>query len=372
MNRHIPVLILSLILLCSCGSNDEPAPGPQPELSLDPNKTYISFKMAMRGEGSRSRGVNPGASQGNWWTIDPSKPSTDMESKISMPLYATIYDKVDNGSGMRALARVSGLQMAGETIYGVLSLNSGINITDLTNNNVRLMLYVNAGTRSDNLFNATLGNLGSGIGSETFSSYGTEAQVSQIPAWGVISLDRPAIAKGKCLHFGTVKLLRAMAKVRVEFKLPAEQAAATTFNSVTVENMCGSGRLVPNDWWHRWSTEDTRHDAMYETGSQNVSASYNAANNVVEFYLPEFSNPRAGNAEMKLNISYTVSGQQRNAAIFLREYDANGKVTDKVYNIVRNNYYHYEVTSVSVDKIKLTAYVNDWAWRGPLGSEIIF
>lgn len=325
----------------------------------------------MRADGG-SRGVNPSGDI-NWTIINPERPGEGMENRILKPIQATICDKTDSGSGIRALARVTDLQYVGETVYGVLSLNPGISLSDLTDNNIRLMLYVNHSVSASDewRFNTTLAGQTDGIGGITFTKFGTAEQVDAIPAWGVISVDNPAIAKGKCLNFGTVALLRAMAKVRVQFNLPADQAAVTSFNSVSIYHFATSGNYVPQDWWHRWQTADTRHDAMNGTGGTNAEASYSASSNVVEFYLPECANPTAA-GEIGMRLSYTVSGENRTADIYFREYDSNGHITDKVYNIVRNNYYHYEVTSVSMDKIQLTAYVNDWAWRGNLGSEIRF
>lgn len=375
MKRYLFVLILGVLFFGSCSSGDEPEPAPGPQLQLDSDKAYISFRMAMTGSDG-SRGMNPGQYPGNgyWGVIDPAREGTEMESRIQRPLFASIYDKTNDSGTLRCLARVTDLQYAGTTIYGVITLNPGFTIDDIRNNNVRLMVYANfSGADEQRLYGSDLSAQNSGVGGETFTRHGTAAAVGVIPAWGVAPFDRPDIGKGRCINFGEVKLLRAMNKIRVEFNLPADQRAATTFHGLTLYNAATSGRYVPENWWHRWQTIDTEHIEIYEdAGAANLTEEYAAVDNVVEFYVPECNNPRNGMDEVRMRLKYTVSGDYRESDIYVRRYDDNGRITDTIYNLARNNYYHYEVTSVSMDKIKLTAYVNDWAWRGDLGSEIIF
>lgn len=200
--------------------------------------------------------------------------------------------------------------------------NGKLEIEDLPSESLRCHLMVYANCTSS---------------TETFS-YG----VRYIPMWGLKETTLN-LAKGELTEVGEpIYLLRAMAKVSV--KLDAAISTEFELDSVTIDKYNQKGNVLPA-YKTLVDTEDMDLGTVFnpDTTFLGTDLAFNKiSDDEFSVYLPEYCNE--GEDASPATISVVIDG--KSYALEFKNY-INGQVGSDAYNIVRNHYYQYVITSVN-------------------------
>ena len=168
--------------------------------------------------------------------------------------------------------------------------------------------------------------------------------VQYIPMWGVKKTTLN-LAKGELTNVADpICLLRSMAKVEV--KLHADIAASFDLDSVMIDRYNETGNILPA-YEKLVDTESMNQEQVFNP--VDASSAINLLFNKItddEFcvYLPEYRN--IGNQAYPAKILVFIG--DNTYSIEFKNY-VNGKPGENAYNIVRNHYYQYTITSVATD-----------------------
>lgn len=197
--------------------------------------------------------------------------------------------------------------------------------------------------------------------------YSTPIQTT-IPMWGIKSFTFPASApEDNTIDLGTVSMLRATAKVGVKLseKLKDE---GYQLKEIKLNYANSNGYSVPERWHHADTkfTESLVHDQAFRPVANSLIKDINAMTRGTltdgfYIYVPETENKPAD----ELSLAVTLANS--NGDEFEFDYEdgikfcnySDGKPTDDRFNIVRNHFYDYTITDISLG-LKLDLNVADW------------
>lgn len=296
-------------------------------------------------------------SRAAWETNDSQKHGTAMENRIDLNgLRVAIYSiNQDNTVGPR-------IGVAENLLYW--NINEGDNnnaddpieyqlVGDISNvaleegERYRFMVYANFPSNQNNNFSLTDIDVNDGY----------------IPMWGVITHQ---ISGGELEELGTIDLLRAAAKIEVNFTdtFPINEY---TISNVAIKNYNRTGNNLPTGWDDCEKTEaldmencinvtsDHIHGVLSFTSNKDVN------DNTYTIYLPEYSNVSHADDKSVVQVTLRKDEHEKTYDIPFCEYTEQGApVLAKEYNVVRNHIYRFNITRVAAGSLKLNFEVADW------------
>ena len=310
--------LLSLLSLASCSRNDEVTVADGEE-----GKVYVTLTLSINGEEAGSRAA---------W--DPEQTTDEQgvgwENEINN-LQILIYNENNTYAGT-----VEGLFGSSDRYIGTLSG------TNWQSGTYKFVVLAN--------FTATNINLAD-LATLTYNQ-----NAAYIPMYGVLK-NNFTFAAGKNTDIGSIDLLRAMAKVEVEFSddFPTDY----TIGDITISPYNTKGHCVPNGYTSVETTGKLDREEAGTTYSFNPLASkstssltFKEENGKYYIYLPEYDNSTDA-----AQIQVTVNGETYPLAF--KNYE-NGVPTGEPYDIVRNHIYRYTITGVSDGMLTVKYHALPW------------
>lgn len=237
----------------------------------------------------------------------------------------------------------------GENIYRFVGDVTSLNLT--SGRDYKVAVYANCVAAEDNQM--------------SFDYTSLDSKSGAIPMWGVKQV---ALSLTENQDIGTISMLRAAAKVEVNL---GEAMADYTIHSVTINVLNRYGYSLPNGWNSvANTTEIVRDNSMREyrslytpTGGVHFEPS---SERQQILYLPEYSNtdPLTPMASMTVVLKDKSGTQITFAdALSFGRYSAGKLVEGTAYDIVRNNYYQFNITGIS-GGLTIDYKVADWSEGG--------
>lgn len=309
--------LLSLLLLASCSRNDEVAVAEGEE-----GKVYVTLTLSINGEEVGSRAT---------WNSeqDTDEEGVGWENKID-DLQILIYDDADEYVGT-----VEDLFASNSQYVGTLS---GTNWQSGTYKFVVLANFTASNTKLADLAAIT---------------YNQNAEY--IPMWGVLKSNFTFPA-GKRTDIGSIDLLRAMAKVEVNFaeSFPSNyKIGAITINPYNTQGYCLPAGYASVDATGELDREEISPASFNPLDSpSNMELIFKGENNSYYIYLPEYDN-----STKPAKIQVTVNDKPYD--LEFKDYE-NGAPTGDPYDIVRNHIYRYTITGVNDGKLIIKYKAMPW------------
>ena len=320
MKNWLYILYIGLMgcFVTSCQLQDD-------EVQLAPSKVKISFTVVLDDFGSRASGEN------NEATSDL-EVGSNYDNQINIAadnsLQVFVYDLQGKLLGQVINKDVYKIKNS-ENTY---NFNGEVEISNIQQGSLdcRLMVYANYDKNED----------------ETF-----EQNSKYIPMWG-IKTTRLNLKKGEAANLvGPIYLLRAMAKVQV--KLDATIKDKFDLQNVSIDKYNVEGNVKPISSMSL-DTEELDSDAVFNPNNRTPGTNLDfnkITNDEFSIYLPEYQN--VGDGASPAAISVVINDVSYK--IKFGNYTS-GQATGSAYNIVRNHYYQYTITSVNtVDNVLLTS-----------------
>ena len=310
--------LLSLLLLASCSRNDEVAVAEGGK-----GKVYVTLTLSINGEEVGSRAT---------WNSeqDTDEEGVGWENKID-DLQILIYDDADEYVGT-----VEDLFASNSQYVGTLS---GTNWQSGTYKFVVLANFTASNTKLADLAAIT---------------YNQNAEY--IPMWGVLKSNF-TFAAGKRTDIGSIDLLRAMAKVEVNFaeSFPSNyEIGFITINPYNTQGYCLPAGYASVDATGELDREETSPASFNPLDSPlNMELTFKGENNSYYIYLPEYDN-----STKPAKIQVTVNDKPYD--LEFKDYENGAPKEGTQYDIVRNHIYRYTITGVNDGKLKLEYRVLLW------------
>ena len=366
-------LMLGCFVLASCVNDEE-------EICLPDGKTEVLFSLVLPDNTSGTTRADD-EEPPTWGNYSPQKPGVGYDNKIDLDgvkmlifdsekkfvgeLSGMIYTKIDDKTyqyvGVAPKKTVDGKQ---------------VNIDSGTYQFVVLANY--------DLGSSSITNL-SDLAGKLFDYYdgNNASNLPNIPMWG-ITKKALTVLPGNRDNIGPISLLRAVSKVTVRLKEPETTETSETtetvdpfsgwsLSKVTVKNFNKNGFVLPSTYDVENTTDiklegETLHVGEGIITDLNTMMTFNASDDEVTFYLPEYVNAGSNN-QVKLAVTLSkkvVEGDNAETMTFeapiqFCEYE-NGKpkVDGKTYNIIRNHYYQFNITKFDDGALYVKPTVSDW------------
>lgn len=322
--------MIGLLFVTSCHSDDTPA---------DSGSIRLVFRIYMPTTTTPSRAAED-SDEGEEWesAINPSK------------LHVILYSP--GGKNIGALENVALVRTSDPNVYDVtgsmllskLLLDDGIF-------NGQIMVYANMDGVNDAAdFDEKQVNL------LTFSR---NAGAHYIPMWGVKRLN-VSLQAGSQSDIGTINLLRAEAKIKVELRQDMTEYFELTQVQLTQAN--ASGYSLPR-YENLKDLQDVQllehHAFTHFLGSEPKLKNINMVNQAI--YVPEYENQDAAQAtSIQLSLVDKRDGKTTDYTLPFVEYDANGAPTNTPVDIVRNHYYHFILYKGDDGMVSVQLRVRKW------------
>lgn len=314
--------LLSLLLLASCSRNDEVAVAEGEE-----GKVYVTLTLSINGEEVGSRA--------DWLPEqNTDQPGVGWENKID-DLQILIYDANNNYVG-----KVEDLiQLLDGRYSGTLSSDA-----EWTGNtNYKIMAFANCPSIDNPSNISTL-------------DY-TRANVSYIPMWGVTTTTFD-LTPGESDDIGSIDLLRAMAKVEVNFaeSFPSDyEIGAITISPYNTQGYCLPAGYESVETTGALDREEagTAYSFNPLASASTSSLTFTGENGKYYIYLPEYENSTDA-----AKIQVTVNGETYE--LEFKDYENGAPKEGTQYDIVRNHIYRYTITGVDDGELKLEYRVLLW------------
>ena len=321
MKNWIYILYIGLLgcFTMACQSSPE-------EVQLPLGKVQIGFTLALGDLDSRSR------AEDDWSEVetttgvigDSYENQIDLRNGLQVLVYSTknnhYIGKVINPDVVRQ-------QTENGRVYEFQGdLEIDLNYINQDQLSCRLMVFANCANVTDN-------------NKETLAfSY----DAAYIPMWGVQECTL-TLTKGEVSRVPqTIYLLRAMAKVEV--KLDAAIVNDFNLSSVSVDKYNMYGYVLPT-YEIGSNTETLDIESVFNPNETEIGENLvftKTADNEFYIYLPEYKN--AGEDTTPTSISVVID--ERPYTIEFKNY-VSGSAHGEAYNIIRNHYYQYTITSVN-------------------------
>ena len=198
-----------------------------------------------------------------------------------------------------------------------------------------------------------------------YANCGTDKEVytysagALIPMWGV-RLANLNLANEAENEIDDIYLLRAMAKVEVA--LHEDIVALFDLTDVVVDKYNTVGNVLPAGYATAVDTRDLGQQDVFNPNNtpSNTDLSFTEVEGQGAFYayLPEYQNV---GVDSPAEIRFLIDEKLYNIQFM---HYVGGRATGESYNIVRNHYYKYTITSVSAETVEvnlsLQYEVEDW------------
>lgn len=339
------IVLFSASLFCACIRTDGMGQGAD-----EGRPMLVTFSLDVQSQsGTRAYDDN------QWGGEYPSLVGTDFENRIDLStLMVFVYDT--NGNFVTELPIL-------------LSEKDQNNVTHLTCAFPKTMNYV-VGTsyRFMVIANCTGKNYGISYNGNVPNLAGlvfTTQSMGTIPMWGVKTDELEELpADNRVLDLGDISLLRAVAKVGV--KLSEDVAEEYDLVDIKLNYANANGYCLPEGWNKTSTTELLEHDEVFRPNATSQLEHINAKTSSLDdgayyLYVPETANNVAPN-DLSIAVTLEKDGEliefpYENGIRFCK-YN-NGQPTADYFNIVRNHFYDYTITEVSVG-LKMALVVADW------------
>lgn len=352
---------MSAVGLTGCVTDGEGPDCPdRPDPEVD--ALVVSFRVAVPSPAA-SRAATPPVPDNeddgqNWGNYEPGEEIEFENTLLARNFTVTLYNATDNSYLGRVTAFVLDKVTAstGTADYyefrGVLELQN-TNMTEAELGAITAKMAITANGEPTDAQKVAALSATNGLAALTFSKIGQQADFDAIPMWGVASKSLAGIKKGETFDFGDISLLRAMAKIEVNFDRSATSAVKDLeLTGVTMNRTNPSGFLLPEDWNTVSSTsaitlEKTLRIPPGLTPSER-SFSTTSDDGAIIFYVPEINNA-TGTDEIKLTVAYKdADGADQTGEIRFVKYGTDGKpVADPTpWDIIRNHHYSFTITQV--------------------------
>lgn len=365
---------MSAVGLTGCVTDGEGPDCPdRPDPEVD--ALVVSFRVAVPSPAA-SRAATPpvpdNGDAGTDWSDYLEGEEIEFENTLlARNFTVTLYNATDNSYLGRVTAFVLDKVTAstGTADYyefrGVLELQN-TNMTEAELGAITAKMAITAnGEPTDAQKTSGLADM-NGLAALTFSKIGQQADFDAIPMWGVATKSLEGIKKGVVFDFGDISLLRAMAKIEVNFDRSATSPVKDlALTGVAMNRTNPSGYLLPGKWSGIAETTTLKFEETLRIPSgltpSERSFSTTSDDGGIIFYVPEIENA-TGNDEIKLTVGYLDdAGQPQTGEIRFVKYGTDGKpVADPTpWDIIRNHHYSFTITKVNTagQNIELTI---DW------------
>lgn len=413
--------IIAAGLLAACSSDDPVEETVWPD--MQPDSYYLGFTVKNLPAGDSRGAFNPGPGGTYWGDAYDNLSHTDFETYINPDqLWVAFYawrlnaeGQDDTGRGDRGkiigLCHPVGLTADGrpagpgqkiERFHGVVEIFDPEYMSEW--NATRVVVYTNTPFTRANFIDDNGDKVNPDAryylspdydsrGNSIRDVYSTKALgqphvdglpdgefvCESIPAWGITTIDLGAMKKGKVFDIGTVDMLPAVAKHTVRFAPGLHgDPRITSVTMSYVEHACRvTPTLVfPNNDRNNPPVRDTKSlpiNCMWnDHGASNSSLTVSNLNGdgSITWYTPDIGNSAGGMWEdgtygnqVRLELHYVESGSNRTAVLYYRPYKDGHIIPetgeDKIWHIVRNHYYDFEITAVGTD-FKVNATIAPW------------
>lgn len=340
LSHIIYIAALAVVTSCSSDLTGEPA------LS---EKVNVTFTLAMNGS-SPARSVDE--TWGDGYT--PSEIGDDKDNLIDINGLQVLIYSVDGNGQLTYWKKVEQIlttqDPTNKNIYhftGSLSI-----VKKQIPQTLRIMVFANCPNEIE-------GTELSGLQyqKETSIDYAAE----RIPMWGVATYADLKLLPGTSEDLGTIYLLRAMAKVEVTLD---ETIQDYSLENVELNKYNSKGNCLPNGYSEKTETTEFGVETVFNPSSSLVNGALpfsKLGNNRYVVYIPEYNNEGEGNTA-RIEVTLNKKGGQ---PVKLNEpyiYFRNGED----FNIIRNHYYQFNITSVNDNNLELAIQyqVSDWDDKG--------
>ena len=182
--------------------------------------------------------------------------------------------------------------------------------------------------------------------------------------WGVSTTASLTFTPGKQVDIGEIWLLRAKAKVTVEFDQTVTDAGYTLKNgSLKLESKVQDDfYCLPSEYATAANTKSmTYSDSFHPYTVGETSTNHEFSDKTL--YTPEYDNKSTGATKAIISFSLEKGGVTTDHKLQFKNYDSDGAPIDgSDYNIVRNHWYRFVIyTTSSSSGIKIKLNVQPWA-----------
>lgn len=318
--------------MVSCSSDDSP---------VDSGSIRLVFRIYMPTASVQSRATGEGTEVGEDWenAVNPGQ------------LHVVLYTQ--NGRNIGGLEHVVLIKTSEPNVYDVTGsmLMSKLLLEDGIFNG-QIMVYANMdGVNEQADFSEAL------VDSLRFPYHSGS---HFIPMWGIKKLGINLEA-GKQTHIGTINLLRAEAKIKVQLR--SDMTDYYELSKVTLSQVNHSGYCLPQ-YMNIRGLQDVQlleHAAFahFVVGSQkqtDVDLSHGA------IYVPEYDNTTdaAQTAIIHLTLRDKRDGTTQDYTLPFVEYGDDGSPTNTPVDIVRNHYYLFTVYRGNDGMLSIQLSVRKW------------
>lgn len=352
---------ISAVGLTACVTDGEGPDCPdRPDPEVD--ALVVSFRVAVPSPKTSRAATAPvpdNGDNGSDWSDYLTSEAIEFENTLLPRNFTvTLYDATDNSYLGRVSAfvldKITSSTGAGDyyDFSGVLELKD-TDITEAALGAITAKMVITAnGDPTETQKTAALGDA-AGLQALTFTKIGRQNDFDAIPMWGVATKSLSGIKKGESFDFGEISLLRAMAKVEIDFDRSTDSPVKDLeLTGATINRVNTAGYLLPGDWstiaaTPALSLENTLRIPAGLTPVPSAEFKPQSAEESIIFYLPEIVNT-AGN-EIVLRVGYKdASGAAASGVIHFAKYGTDGKPVEPatLWNIIRNHHYSFTITQV--------------------------
>lgn len=329
--QRVAFVIMLCMVMVACSDSDDDAVGTE--------DVSVAFTLTVA-DATSTRAENDG-----WDDYSPAQDGILNENLVNTDdIIIAIYDdkgnKVDNVEDLR-VTKISDASGTG-TMYAITGVwrNAKPNVERAK----RLMVMANCNT-----------SVWSDPSKLTYDLLPGERKY--IPMWGVVKIPA-ALTLGKQNKLHNIRMLRAMAKVRVKLRDDMTDYGYA-IGSMTVNNYNTKGYCVPKTFNEVDNTSDVRFANslnVFDSHADKISLPTTAP-----LYLPEYDN--SGTNPTTITVNLNRNGKLEGTyTLYFRNYDSDGKPTGPTYPIQSNHYYQYLIYK-ETGKIIVTLHVRKWNRR---------
>lgn len=333
---HIMLISVLGILAVSCSQIiDDPTSG---ECELDAEKVQITFTLSMKAAAPDSR---------TWGTdYNPNNIGNEFENRIDLDNLQVL---VFNGTAFVGEVNILAYWKVAENIYEFRGELPEATINTTTD--YKVMVFANCQDVNGDTDLAAL----------SFVFHGDDPDTEYIPMWGVKTTK---FTLERFQNLGTINVLRAMAKVEVRL---ADALEGYTLEKVQLNagKYNVGGFCLPTGYADAANTENMGLEAVFNpknsdttVPSGTVALEFEKIANTHYIYIPEYlTTLEADKPSMTVTLK-DANNNTKDYALEFKYYSGDNEGT--AYNIVRNHYYQYTITSVG-KTIGFTADIYSWA-----------
>lgn len=185
---------------------------------------------------------------------------------------------------------------------------------------------------------------------DTESRKFTPSATSLIPMYGArtYSLEKSAFNSEE-ISLGSIYLIRALAKIDVYTAAGLE----ITLNSVQLNRYSNCFHCAPigmtamDDEWDQTTDDSMNMNLTQESFSPSSLDFIEVEDNLYRIYVPEYPNRRNDVKPATISVSMTTDGSDIGGLISFEGLETATSTEKTALNILRNNYYKFEITGVN-------------------------